>query len=132
MSYNTCFINLTCLCKLNHLTGSCKLNHLTGLCKLIFTNYLQLNSTLHRATQILHYIRMYTVSHILIFKFVSWALYTNKCGSFCMNRTTFRDMWVGGVFVKTYIIALRRSTFLKEKTIHHVTKFSFLFGLTDS
>jgi len=33
-------------------------------------------------------------------------------------------------FGKTYIIALRRST-LKKK-IHHVIKFSFVFGLTDS
>jgi len=55
-----------------------------------------------------------------------------NCGSFCMNRTTFRDPWVGGVLVKTCIIALRRSTFLKEKQIHHVIKFSFLFGLTES
>ena len=48
-----------------------------------------------------------------------------------MNRTTFRDPWVGGVFVKTCIIALCQSTFLKEKQIHNVIKFSFLFGLTD-
>ena len=54
-----------------------------------------------------------------------------NCGSFCMNRTTFRDPWVGGVLVKTCIIALRRSTFLKEKQIHNVIKYSFLFGLTD-
>jgi len=49
-----------------------------------------------------------------------------------MNRTTFRDPWMGGVLVKTCIIALRQSTFSKEKQIHHVIKFSFLFGLTDS
>ena len=54
-----------------------------------------------------------------------------NCRSFCMNRTTFIDHWVGGVLVKTCIIALRRSTFLKEKQIHHVIKFSFLFVLTD-
>ena len=35
---------------------------------------------------------------------------------FCMNRTTFRDLWVGGVLVETCIIALRRSTFLKKRT----------------
>jgi len=34
--------------------------------------------------------------------------------------------------VKTCIIALRRSTFLKEKQIHYVIKFSFVFGPTDS
>ena len=33
---------------------------------------------------------------------------------------------------KTCIIVLRRSTVLKEKQIHHVINFSFLFGLTDS
>ena len=66
-----------------------------------------------------------------IFTFVRWALYKINCGSFCMNRTTFRDPWVGGVLVKTCIIALRRSTFLKEKQIHNVIKFSLLFGLTD-
>jgi len=49
-----------------------------------------------------------------------------------MIRTTFRDLWVGGVSVKTCIIARRRSTFLKEKQIQHGIKFSFLFGLTDS
>jgi len=38
---------------------------------------------------------------------------------------------MGGVLVKTGIIAPRRSTFLKEKQIHNVIKFSFLFGLTD-
>jgi len=36
-----------------------------------------------------------------------------------MNRTTFRDPSVDGVLVQTCIIALRRSTFLKEKQIHH-------------
>ena len=66
-----------------------------------------------------------------IFTFVRWALYKINCGLFCMNRTIFRDPWVGGVLVKTCIIALRRSTFLKEKQIHNVIKFSFLFGLTD-
>ena len=66
-----------------------------------------------------------------IFTFVGWALYKVYCGSFCMNRTTFREPWVGGVLVKTCIIALRRSTFLKEKQIHNVIKFSFLLGLTD-
>ena len=49
-----------------------------------------------------------------------------------MKRTTFRDLWVGGVSVKTCIIVLCRSTFLKEKQIHHIIKFSFVFGLTDS
>jgi len=39
---------------------------------------------------------------------------------------------VGGVLVKPCIIAIRRSTFLKEKEIHHVIKFSFLFELTFS
>ena len=34
--------------------------------------------------------------------------------------------------MNTCIIALHRSTFLKEKQIHHVIEFSFLFGLTDS
>ena len=38
--------------------------------------------------------------------------------------------WVDGV--KTFIIALFRSTFLKEKLIHRIIKFSFVFGLTDS
>jgi len=37
---------------------------------------------------------------------------------------------VGGVLVKTCITALRGSTFLKEKQIHHVIKFSFVFELT--
>ena len=55
-----------------------------------------------------------------------------KCGSFCMNRTTFRDLWVGGVSMKACITALCRSTFLKEKQIHHIIKFSFVFRLTDS
>ena len=49
-----------------------------------------------------------------------------------MNYTTVRDTWVGGVFVKTGFFAPRRSTFLNEKQIHHVIKFSFLFALTDS
>jgi len=40
----------------------------------------------------------------------------NKCGSFCMNRTTFRDLRVSGVLVKIFIIALCRTTFLKENT----------------
>jgi len=44
---------------------------------------------------------------------------------------TFRDLWVGGVLVKTGIIAFR-STFLKEKQFHYVIKFSFVFRLTDS
>ena len=57
----------------------------------------------------------YIWEYIWIFTLVSWALYKNKCGSFCMNRTTFRDLWVGGVSMKTCIIALRRSTFWKEK-----------------
>ena len=48
--------------------------------------------------------------YIVIFTFVRWALYKTNCGSFCMNRTTFRDPWPGGVLVKTCIIALRRST----------------------
>ena len=65
-----------------------------------------------------------------IFTFVHWALYKINWGSFCMNRTTFRDPWVGGVLVKTCIIEFRQSTFLKEKQIK--IKFSFLFGLTDS
>jgi len=38
-----------------------------------------------------------------------------------MNRTTFRDLWVIRVLVKTCIIALRQSTFLKEKQIHYVS-----------
>ena len=38
----------------------------------------------------------------------------------------------GRSFGKTCIIALRRSTFLKEKQIYHVIKFSFVFELTDS
>ena len=42
------------------------------------------------------------------------------------------DLWVGGVLVKTCIIALCRSTFLKDKQIHHNVEFNFLFGLTDS
>ena len=44
-----------------------------------------------------------------------------------MNHTTFHDLWVGGDLVKTFIIALHRSTFLKEKQIHHIIKFSFSF-----
>jgi len=39
---------------------------------------------------------------------------------------------MGGVSVKTCIIARRRSTYLKETQIHHVNNFSFLFGLTGS
>ena len=38
--------------------------------------------------------------YIVIFTFVRWALYKTNCGSFCMNRTTFRDPWPGGVLVK--------------------------------
>ena len=49
-----------------------------------------------------------------------------------MNRLVLRDLEVGGVLVKTWIIALRQSTFLKEKQIDHVIKFSFVFRLTDS
>jgi len=49
-----------------------------------------------------------------------------------MNRTTFRDLSVGGVMVKTCITTLRRSTFLKEKQSHQVIKYSFPFRLTDS
>ena len=48
-----------------------------------------------------------------------------------MNRTTFRDLWVGGVSMKTCKIARRRSTYLKQTQIHHVINFNFLFGLTD-
>jgi len=33
-----------------------------------------------------------------------------------MNRTIIRDLLVGGVFVKTCIIALRRSTFRQKAT----------------
>ena len=33
--------------------------------------------------------------HLFIFTFVRWALYKNKSGSVCMDRTTFRDLWVG-------------------------------------
>jgi len=39
---------------------------------------------------------------------------------------------VGRSLGKTCIIAFRQSTFLKEKQIHHIIKFSFVFGLTDS
>ena len=56
----------------------------------------------------------------------------NKCGSFWINRFVLRDLGVGGVLVKTCIIALRQSTFLKEKQIDRVIKFSFVFRLTDS
>ena len=51
-----------------------------------------------------------------------------------MNRTTFRDLWVGGVSVKKTHVLLRFGDLLvlNEKQIHHVIKFSFLFGLTDS
>jgi len=63
-----------------------------------------------------------------IFTFVPLSSVQNKCGSFCTNRTTFPDLWVGGVLVKTCIISLLRSTFLKEKQIHHVIKFSFYLG----
>ena len=56
-----------------------------------------------------------------------------KWGSFCMNSTTLRDLWVGGVLVNTCIIELRRLTFLKEKKqIHHVIEFSYLFVVADS
>jgi len=37
-----------------------------------------------------------------------------------MNRTTFGDLWVGGVLVKTFIFALQQSTFFKEKQIHYL------------
>ena len=67
--------------------------------------------------------------YYVIFTFVSWALYKIKYGSFCMNRTAFRDLWAGVVLVKTCNIALRWSTFLKGKKIHHVIKFSFLLVL---
>jgi len=33
-----------------------------------------------------------------------------------MNRTTFRDLWVRGVLVKTCIISLRQSYLFKSKT----------------
>ena len=33
-----------------------------------------------------------------IFTFVRWALYKINCGSFCMNRTTLCDLWLGGVW----------------------------------
>jgi len=33
---------------------------------------------------------------------------------------------MGGVLVQTSIIALRRSTFLKEKQFYYVIKFSYL------
>ena len=56
----------------------------------------------------------------------------NKCGPFCMTRTTFRDLCVGGVLVKTCINALCRSTFLKDKQINHNVEFNVLFGFTDS
>ena len=66
-------------------------------------------------------------SQIYIFTFVRWALY-----KIYMNRTTFRDLWVDVVLVKTCIIAPRRSTFLEEKQIQHVIKISFVFGQNDS
>ena len=45
---------------------------------------------------------------------------------FIMHEPTFRDFWVGGALVKTCIIALRRSTYLKAKQIQHIIEFSFL------
>ena len=62
------------------------------------------------------------------FTFFGWALYKINCGSFCRNRTTFRDPWVGGVLVKTYIIALRRSTFVKEKKSTTLSNLVFYLG----
>jgi len=49
-----------------------------------------------------------------------------------MIRKNLRDLRVGGVLAKSCINALRRSTFVNKKQIHHVIEFSFLFGLTDS
>ena len=55
---------------------------------------------------------IFSFIRLRIFPFVSWSVYKNKCGSFCMTRTTFRDLWVGRVItVKTCIFALRQSTF---------------------
>ena len=46
---------------------------------------------------------------------IFYNIYLHKC-SFWMNRATFRDLWAGGVSLKTCIIALRRSTFFKRNT----------------
>ena len=63
---------------------------------------------------VLMFIHIWHMHTVLIFTFVRWV--QNKCGSLCMNRTIFRDLLVGGVFVKTCIIALRRSTFRQKAT----------------
>ena len=49
-----------------------------------------------------------------------------------MSRTTFRDLWVDGVSMKHVLLRVVDLLFLKEKQVHHVIKFSFLFGQTDS
>ena len=49
-----------------------------------------------------------------------------------MNRTAFRDLWMGGVLVKHVSLRLVDLLFWKEKQIHHVIEFSFLFERTDS
>jgi len=42
------------------------------------------------------------------------SIVQNKFASFCMNRTIFRDLWVGGVLVKTCIIGFVDLLFKKK------------------
>ena len=52
----------------------------------------------------------------------------NKVRFICMKRTTFHDTWVGGVLVKTWIIALRRSTFWKKNKSTTSSNLVFYLG----
>ena len=49
-----------------------------------------------------------------------------------MNRTVFGDIWVGGFLVKPCINASIVLLFFKDKQIHHITEFNFLFRPTNS
>ena len=43
-----------------------------------------------------------------------------------MNRTTFRDLWVGGVSVKTVLLRVVDLLFLKKNTAHHADQYFYL------
>ena len=49
-----------------------------------------------------------------------------------MNRSTFRDLWLGIVFVKICIIPFNKLLFFKGKHIHHMLDLSILMRLTGS
>ena len=73
-----------------------------------------------------HGLRIYIVNYMYVILYAT--LWRSNAHEVAFD---LHDLWVGGVLVKICIIVLCQSTFLKEKQIHYVIKFSFVFGLTD-